>query len=304
MNIFEKYPASAFLKSLPEDSDFFRLRARIIDLFTYLDGLEDSNFQLDQDPHARLWEMMVAKILKVEGYEPKRKCTAHGPDFVVEKDGRRIFIEAVCPGPGVNAKPNSIPPIIHGASVAQKVPVDQIVLRLCSALKDKKEKYEQYLAHGIVSPSDFCIIALSSSKLSPRANLSSPAILRATHGLGNYYGIFGSGEGETDEGFASCESIQKVSGAPVDTKFFLSGDNSVISAVLYSESSFFSLDLDLFVESMIIHNPKTGVSLPQECFKQIDQMWTICCENDSGWRAYRKEGLHQMAGVNAGSEMA
>jgi len=68
MNIFEKYRGSKFLKGLPDDSDFFPLRKRIVDLFRFLDGLEDPHFEqeLDRDPHARLWEMMVAKILRVE----------------------------------------------------------------------------------------------------------------------------------------------------------------------------------------------------------------------------------------------
>lgn len=273
MNIFGKYPNSDFLKNLPEDS---YLRERIVELFSYLDGLEDPHFehQLDQDPNARLWEMMVAKILKVEEYEPE--STAQGPDFVVEKDGKRIFIEAVCPGPGDDTNLNSVPTLVLGGSIAQKVPVDQIILRLCSALKDKKEKYEQYRHSGIVTPGDICVIALSSSKLSPRtATLMPPAILRATHGLGNRYGIFGKDEGSVDEGFASCESIQKASGVEIDTKFFLSEDNSLISAVLYSDSSFFSSDFDLFGETMILQNPKAEVPLPQGFFKRMDNIWTI-----------------------------
>src|SRR5437870_2949796 len=138
MNIFEKYPNSIFLKELPEDSDFFPLRERIVELFRFLDGLEDPHFeqQLDRDAHARLWEMMLAKILKSEGYE--LKSTDHGPDFVVEKDRKRVFIEAVCPGPGDEGNPNSVPPIVYGAPIAQEVPVPHIVLRIRGALEEKK----------------------------------------------------------------------------------------------------------------------------------------------------------------------
>ena len=45
MNIFEKYPGSTFLKNLPDDSEFFPLRERIVDLFRFLDGLEDRHFE-------------------------------------------------------------------------------------------------------------------------------------------------------------------------------------------------------------------------------------------------------------------
>src|SRR5919108_3084322 len=124
--MFEKYPGSTFLKNLPDDSEFFPLRERIVELFRFLDDLEDCHFeqQLDRDPHARLWEMMLAMVLKSEGYE--LKSADHGPDFVIEKEDKRVFIEAVCPGPGDESNPNSVPPTVHGAPIAQEVPIPQI----------------------------------------------------------------------------------------------------------------------------------------------------------------------------------
>lgn len=149
MNIFEKYPNSKFLKKLPDDSDLFPLRKRVVELFRSLDGLEDRHFdqQLDQDPYARLWEMMLATILTAHGYSPR--SAEHGPDFVVEHEGRRVFIEAICPGPGDEASPNSVPPPVYGAGIAQDVPVDKIALRLCHALAEKKRRYTEYLAQRI-----------------------------------------------------------------------------------------------------------------------------------------------------------
>jgi hypothetical protein len=56
MNIFEKYPNSIFLNGLSEDSELFPLRERIVELFRFLDGLEDVHFaqELNRDPFARL----------------------------------------------------------------------------------------------------------------------------------------------------------------------------------------------------------------------------------------------------------
>jgi hypothetical protein len=105
--------------------------------------------------------------------------------------------------------------------------------------------------------------------------------------LGNPYVIFGQGEGVVGEGIESCESIPKVNGQEIDTRFFLSDDNSLISAVLYSDCSFFSLVFDLFKESMIIHNPKARVPLPLGFIKRIKEIWTICCQDGSEWRAYK-----------------
>ena len=287
MNIFEKYPGSKFLKELPEDSDFFPRRKRIDELFRFLDGLEDPHFEqgLDQDPHARLWEMMLAKIIKSEGYEPT--SADHGPDFVVEKDGKRVFIEAICPGPGDEDNPNSVPSIVYGALIAPAVPEAQIILRICNALDEKKRKYAHYLRQGIVSESDICIIAVNSSKLGRAFGSWPPAIMRATHGLGSPYVIFGRGEGVVDEGFKSCKSITKVNGEEIDTSFLLSEDNSLISAVLYSGCSFFSFPFDLFSESTLIHNPKARVPLPLGFIKRTEDIWTICSHVGLQWRAYR-----------------
>jgi hypothetical protein len=225
MNIFERYPSSAFLKGLHDDSEFFLLRERIVELFRFLDGLEDPHFeqQLDRDAHARLWEMMLAKILKSEGYE--LKSTDHGPDFVIERDGKRVFIEAICPGPGDEGNPNSVPPIVYGP-IFQDIPVAQIVLRIRSALEEKKRKYAHYLAQGIVSEGDICTIAVSSSKIGRTSGLWPPIILRATHGLGNPYVVFAHGEGGVEEGIGECKSIPKADGHEIDTTFFLSGENA------------------------------------------------------------------------------
>ena len=121
--------------------------------------------------------------------------------------------------------------------------------------------------------------------------------MRATHGLGNPYVIFGRGEGVVSEGIESCKSIQKVNGEEIDTSFFLSEDNSLISAVLYSGCSCFSLPFDLFEESMLIHNPKARVPLPLGFIKRMEDIWTICSHDNLQWRAYRINNVQQTEGA-------
>jgi hypothetical protein len=286
MNIFKRYPDSAFLKNILKDSCPLLFRERIVELFRFLDGLEDCHFgqQLDQDPQARLWEMILAMVLKSQGY--KITSSNHGPDFVIETENKRVFIEAVCPGPGDESKPDSVPPIVYDATIAQKVPVPQIVLRILSTLQDKTQAYNNYIKQGIVSMDDCCIIAISSSKLGPMTKLWPPTIMRATHALGNPYVIFGKNNGFFSEGIDSCESIRKDNRVDIDTTFFLSEENSLISGVLYSDCSFFSLVMDVFDESIFIHNPKARVPVPKGLIKGIKEIWTICCHDNSEWRAY------------------
>jgi hypothetical protein len=287
MDIFEKYPNSTFLRLLPDDSDLFPLRARIGELFRSLDGLEDGHFeqQLDLDPYARLWEMMLATILTAHGYKPK--SSEHGPDFVVERDGGRIFLEAICPGPGDESNPNSVPPIIYGAPEMQEVPTDKIVLRLCHALAEKKARYIQYRDQGIVSETDACVIAISSSRIGRTSGLWPPTIMRATHGLGNPYVDFDKDAGPVAEGIESRSSIQKINRTSVDSKFFASGENGVIAGVLYSDCSVFSLPFDLFGQSLLLHNPKARVPIPVGFVQRVPEIWTICCDDASYWRSYQ-----------------
>ena len=289
MNIFEKYPSSEFLRELCDGSDPFSLRERIIELFGYLDGLEDPHFEreLDRDPYSRLWEMMLAKILKVEGHEPTSGDS--GPDFVVEMPSRRVFIEAIAPGPGDEANPNSVAPIRYDALMAQDIPIAQIVLRVRSALEEKRRKYVQYLAQGIVSEGDICIIAVNSAKIGPgrASGLWPPVIMQATHGLGSPYATFSQEEGFVDEGIESRTSIPKINGPNIDTIFLLSEANSLVSGVLYSDCSFFSGDFDLFGASIFLHNPKASVPVSVGFTKRMREIWTVCCEGGSGWRAYR-----------------
>ena len=286
MNIFEKYPNSTFLRRLPEDSDLFPLRARISKLFRSLEGLEDRTFeeQLEHDPYARLWEMMLATILTAHGYKPK--SSGRGPDFVVERDGMRIFLEAICPGPGDESNPNSVPPIIYGSPVAQDVPVEKIALRLCHALAEKKARYIQYAEQGIVSERDACVIAVSSSKIGQASGLWPPAIMRATHGLGNPYVVFEKDAGPVAEGIESRGSILKTNRESVDSRFFASDENSMIAGVLYSDCSAFSLPFDLFGESVFLHNPKARVPISAGFLHMVPEIWTICC-GASYWRPYR-----------------
>jgi hypothetical protein len=287
VSIFEKYPHSRFLRELPADSEFFPIRDRIADLFQYLDGLEDRHFesQIDREPYARLWEMMLAKMLKTQGHQPA--SAARGPDFVFEHRGQRIFIEAICPGPGDDDNPNSVPPLMHGAPIAQEVPVAQIVLRICSALEEKKRKFARYLEQGVVSQDDVTIIAISSSRIGVQASgLWPPVIMRATHGLGNPYVVFDKDEGAVGEGIGSNERIPKVSGHEIETTFLLSDSNNAVSAVLYSECSVFSMLFDLYVESMLIHNPSARVCLRPGLLPRMKELWTICCSDTKYWRAY------------------
>jgi hypothetical protein len=176
---------------------------------------------------------------------------------------------------------------MHGTPIAQDVPVTQIVLRICSALEEKKRRFTRYLEQGIVSRDDVTIIAISSSRIGVQASgLWPPAIMRASHGLGDPYVILDRNEGAVGQGIGSLERVPKASGHEIRTTFLLSDANNIVSAVLYSESSVFSMVFDLFEESVLLHNPYARVLLRPGLLPKVKELWTICCSDTKYWRAY------------------
>lgn len=307
MSIYEKYPNSIFLRKLTQASHHFDTPNRLQELFSYLDGLEDSSFgtSLDADPDSRIWEMMVAKILKSSGFNPTSSDS--GPDFHVIHDGKNVFVEAICPTTGQDGLPNSVPPlkmaglkpslvapILHHdddadepLGKAQRSPIDSMLLRICAAMRDKKAVFKKYLEDGIVSPSDSCVIAISSTKLGWGGGLQPRLGITATLGHGRTYALFDQGSGgAVKEGFELKNEVLKANQSAVGTLAFLDDDNSMISGVLYSDASFSSLTFDLFGETVFIHNPKATQPVPLGIMRCLHEIWTIRCLDDSVWKSY------------------
>lgn len=101
---------------------------------------------------AMLWELILGCHFIKLGYNVER--TDHGPDFLVEKDGLRVWVECHAPKPSdalndwVN-DPNGF------------VPVDQIRLRWTNGFFEKARQFNKFRARGIVRKGDICTIAIN-----------------------------------------------------------------------------------------------------------------------------------------------
>jgi len=170
MNDVKKFLATKFA-----DNDHVRERlTALYEEFTSL-GIKDNIFDqdfTDGEPHhfyPRVWEMVLARHLVQLGYDVSSKDA--GPDFLIEHNGQRIWIEAVCPSPvGLTdewLKPNQLD---EGPRLFS-VPHEAMLLRWTSALKEKKDKLmgtsnkEGYFGKGIVNEDDAYIIAISACQL-------------------------------------------------------------------------------------------------------------------------------------------
>lgn len=114
----------------------------------------------------QLAEVLVAhqlELARLHFFHP-----AEGPDFCVEHEGRRIWIEVITPTPANVPEAWLAPP---GGGV-RDFPHEAILLRWTAAIKEKAEKLlgndrglRGYLATGVVAADDAYVIAINSRLL-------------------------------------------------------------------------------------------------------------------------------------------
>jgi len=100
---------------------------------------------------------------------PRRIHLGEGPDFLVQRGDKKVWIEVVCPEPsGVPSDWLDIQVIKAGS-----VPHEAILLRWTSAIKDKTEKLvgradskvKGYLQTGVLSENDAYVIAVNGCQM-------------------------------------------------------------------------------------------------------------------------------------------
>lgn len=241
------------------------------------EGLQDSNFVegLKKDPQSRIWEMMVAYILKKDGFELVSKD--EGPDFLVRKNGKSImYVEAVAPSSGAENHPDSIPdpPLykdVRNQLEFTPVPVERIALRLRSSFEEKAEKYCKYLEKGTIKNYVPLVVAISPMKI-PMGFLSPPVVLKSLLGCGELRIAYNMNTRERIEEryeFRKSET-KRSSNAKIDMIPFLKEEYNHISAVLYSDANFFDIgNFDPLKDSCVVHNPKCKLPLPKGSLNEL-----------------------------------
>jgi hypothetical protein len=233
-------------------------------------GLGDANAEqnLLSDNTYKYWqqlsEVLLADQLAKAGLDPIHK--SEGPDFLIERDGKKIWIEVITPEP--NGIPNEW---INHVSGTVTFPHEAILLRWTAAIKEKAEKLQSYLKSGLVKPEDAYVIAVNSRLLRgfggvfPELHGISqfPFAVEATFRVGPYgikidpSTLKTVGSGHQDRLF-----IPKSNGAQVPANTFLDPNFSSISAI-------WAVDVDelLLLEQtrpmVIVHNPLATNPIPK-----------------------------------------
>ena len=216
----------------------------------------------------RSWELYLGATLLSRGFNLK-KNTTEGPNFEIQSKGGKTltWIEAitVTKGEGID----KVPEMSYG--VVQNIPIDQISLRLSSALKEKHEKYLTYIKNGIVKPGDPYIIALDRSECG-LGDPYGPQILSVLFGIGDPALRMRVGDKPVENPEVSWTHqplLNKRNGKGVPMLFFEDPGHAGISAVIYTKDHVINSPRnpqEMGENVTIIHNPNAKYKLADNFF--------------------------------------
>lgn len=204
------------------------------------------------------------------------KC-ATGPDFLVTHHDRRTWIEVATPGPGDGDDriPDDYLHYDYEAFKAIDTPEREIVLRIASAVRRKKDEFRNWMTKKIVAEGDANIIAVNSTLLDNSSigidAFYGPyrvhAAVRAVLPVGGLVANFDLESGKirnVEHGY--CDHIVKRNNSQVATDGFLSQEYQNISAIIAFHSNPYELAQGNF-QAILIHNPLASIPLPDGLFK-------------------------------------
>jgi hypothetical protein len=217
----------------PINEDYQRCRDFVDFLWRDYSDFADKNFLTNAKTHfhQRFWEMYLSVTFLRKGYEVI-KTPDESPDVCIKMNGKKLWIEAVAPGPGTG--PDQIP--IPEFGKANWVPTDLIALRYLNVFNEKHAKYKKYMQKGIVSCNDIFVIAINCNKV-PHAYFGStvPYHVQALLPIGPPNVIFNiEKDSIVETGYSFKDSVMKNSGSKVEKKAFTDPKYSGVSAVINS----------------------------------------------------------------------
>ena len=229
-------------------------RIYIEELWLRFEFLADQHFLADAQTHfhERFWEMYLACALMDQGLDLKPSCGT-GPDYYFTANGRKIWVEAVAPGPGTGA--DRAPAIIPGTG--SKVEHDPIVLRFTGVVRDKKILMEAARNKGIIAPGDHVLLGINHNGI-PKVFVGSrlPFIAKAVLAFGPLaIAIDGKTKEIVDSHYTYNPVVEKRSGAKVSTEAFLDPAYSIISGILSSGVDCVDYPSSMGQDFLLLHNP-------------------------------------------------
>ncbi len=234
----------------------------------------DPNCRTNAKNHflARFWEMYLTVTLKKRGFKLKR-IGNEGPEFYIEQGNKRLWVEAIAPGPGDGL--DRVPEVEYDS--ANLVPTEKILLRFTHALKEKGKKYRGAIEKGIISPNDGYLLAINSRAIphAPYGN-TLPFFVQAYLPFGDYSVTFDQSTGDIcDSLYQYRGAVCKKIGTSVSTRAFLDPEYAFVSAVLHSSVDCVNRPDELGGDFCVLHNPNATHSIEQSLFNWSTQMAVV-----------------------------
>jgi type I restriction enzyme S subunit len=234
----------------------------------------------------RFWEMYLAVGFLEAGYTLEKTDGAQ-PDILINHQGRRIWIEAVCPNLGNG--PNAVPSLNAAAyeakqqgkgAVVMDYPDLLLIQRYTAKIRDKYQQYRKWLEKGIVSAGEPFIIAINSAGLEfGDINEVVTQLARSVLGFEHLRIPFTVNEEEAKpegEPFWSMrETVKTASGEEIQVDTFMKGVYPEISGLIGAKidaanSPGFS-GKPLLTGFELLHNPTTNNPLSSGVFPCLIQ---------------------------------
>jgi hypothetical protein len=274
------------------------IRDFVNSLWEQYEPYADSHFLKDAQNHflQRFWEMYLAIALLKRGFQIQRMGD-EGPEFFVEFDGHRVWLEAIASGPGTGNDKVPESRMWLDPWVVEEPPTEKIILRFTNALDEKRKKYLQAVEKGIIQPSDRYLLAINSRGI-PHACYyggAVPYFIQAFLPFGHPTLTIDIETREAvDAYFQRREAVPKVSGATVSTKAFLEAQSACVSAILYS-----SVDCGYRPEALggdfeVLHNPTAQHPLDRSMFAWCRQFF---------WRNGELEQVDPVPAIDMGAPL-
>ncbi|MGE5712038.1 MAG: hypothetical protein ACM34B_17835 [Nitrospira sp.] len=218
--------------------------------------------------------MYLAVTLLDRGFDLHRHG-AEGPEFYALVGSRRMWFEAMAPGPGEG--PDRVPELVPAASPEEikcaTIPTEQIILRFTHALAEKRDRYNAAVAKGIISADDYYVLALNCRGISEaRFGGSVPYFIQAFLPIGPLTITVDVKTFERKDSYhAYRPEVLKLSGSRVSTRAFLDHEARFCSCVLHSAVDCANHPDQLGGDFSVLQNPKAHCPIDAAVFSWCDQ---------------------------------
>lgn len=267
-----------------------QLRSLLQDMWARYEPYADPDFRqgFARDLDGRFWEMYLGCTLLDAGRTllpvVARQRQGGQPDLCVFEGERRIWIEAITPGEGVDGPDQVVRPVpINEGGGLVSAPVRQAQLRASSAFWTKAKKIQSYTAQGVITPEDTRIIAIGAGRFGSYVTDDPlPLIMTTLFPIGDAYVTVDRDTGVVlDEGFHASSIIRRERNS-IPRTAFLDEKFAYISGVVWSRVGIGNMSRQVRPLTFV-HNPLAEIRLPTRWGVWDREFVTI--QNGDGWEA-------------------